>query len=72
MAVLSLCSGLNTETFSQWRTVEDTGGQWRRVEESGGQTYRDEHEVEDGDRAGQDITGLVEDTPTLRERPTAC
>ena len=31
----------------------------------------DEHEVEDGDGAGQHVAGLVEHTPTLRERPTA-
>ena len=30
----------------------------------------DEHEVEDGHGAGQHVAGLVEHTPTLRERPT--
>ena len=30
---------------------------------------RDEHEVEDRHRAGKDITGLVENTPELGQRP---
>ena len=32
---------------------------------------RDEHEVEDGDAAGQHVAGLVEDAPALGQRPAA-
>ena len=34
-------------------------------------TDGDEHEVEDGDRAGQHVAGLVEDAPARGQRPTA-
>ena len=34
-------------------------------------TDGDEHEVEDGDRAGQHVAGLVEDAPARGQRPAA-
>ena len=34
-------------------------------------TDGDEHEVEDGDGAGEHVAGLVEDAPARGQRPTA-